>query len=253
MTPPAPLVLVTRPQPDAARTAEDVRRHGHEPLVDPLMRVSDLPADLPALFQTGTPPQAWLATSANGAAALARHLTAGGHPLAGIPLYAVGSRTAAAARAAGFTPVYDADGAVADLASLVAARTRPAAGPLIHAAGEEVAGDLAGALAAHGHSVRRLPLYEMVPAPALAGKTVTALRTGMVGRVLLFSPRSARTFVSLATQAGVLDTMAGVTALCLSAAVARALNETPCGPVGFADVRWADRPRAAALLDLLGR
>lgn len=253
MTPSAPLVLVTRPQPDAARTAEEVRRRGHEPLVDPLMRVSDLPADLPALFQERSPPQAWLATSANGAAALARRLAACGRPLAGIPLYAVGSRTAAAARAAGFAPVHDADGAVADLAALVAARTRPDAGPLVHAAGEEVAGDLAGALAAHGHTVRRLPLYEMVAAPALAGKTVTALRTGMVGRVLLFSPRSARTFVSLAAQAGVLDMMAGVTALCLSAAVARALDETPRGPAGFAAVRWADRPRAAALLDLLGR
>jgi len=49
VTPPVPLVLVTRPQPDADRTAQEVRLRGHQPLVDPLMRICDLPADLPAL------------------------------------------------------------------------------------------------------------------------------------------------------------------------------------------------------------
>ena len=38
-------LLVTRPEPDAARTAEALRARGHEVLVAPLLRVETIAAD----------------------------------------------------------------------------------------------------------------------------------------------------------------------------------------------------------------
>ena len=61
-------LLVTRPEPDNARTAAFLREHGHEVVLSPLLRIETVDADL------GSPP--WVAlilTSANGARAVTRH------------------------------------------------------------------------------------------------------------------------------------------------------------------------------------
>lgn len=247
---PAPhrLVLVTRPAADAERTAQALRGRGIDALIDPLTRPVDLapPAALPR-------PQAWAATSANGVAALARALTAQGRGLSGTPLLAVGGRTALAARAAGFDRVLDADGDGAALAALAARVLLPGAGPLAHAAGAEVAVDLAASLAPLGHEVVVLALYRMEDAPALAPATLAALGDGRLDAVLLFSPRSARTFVSLAARAGAAPDLRRVDAVCLSPAVATAAGEAAAlAGARFAHILAAAKPTAQALIDLLG-
>ena len=230
-------VLVTRPREESARTARLLRDRGHAVLEDPLLEVRDTadPLPDPAGFQ------AVACTSANGVRALARRT-----PLRTPPLYAVGRRTAEAARALGFQAVRDAGGDVGDIARLLAASLDPAAGPLLHASGTEVAGDLAGSLAGLGFRVERACLYEARPAAALLPGTQAALREGRMDAVLLFSPRTARTFVSLATDAGLDGTLGAVAALCLSARVA----EAAAGPA-WRDVRVAPRPDQESLLALL--
>ncbi|MBB6254040.1 uroporphyrinogen-III synthase [Nitrospirillum iridis] len=236
-------VLVTRPQPEADRTAAAVAALGHDVLIDPLMTVEYLDEALP-------PPatvRAYLVTSVNGVRALAR---LGADRTR--PTYAVGDRTAAAAAAAGFGAVRSAAGDAADLVRLVAAEVGPEDGLLLHAAGEEVAGDPAAALVAQGFAARRLALYRTVAAGALLPGVRDALAAGGISHVLLFSPRSARTFVNLAVQGGA--DLAAVSALCLSPAVAGALEQearSPPQPM-FRHVAVAARPNQAALLDLLG-
>ncbi|WP_044558529.1 uroporphyrinogen-III synthase [Azospirillum sp. B4] len=237
-------VLVTRPQPEADRTAAAVAALGHDVLVDPLMTIQDLDVALP-------PPQAVqaiLVTSVNGVRALTR---LGGDrtlPPYACPLYAVGDRTAAAARDLGFIQVRSAAGDVGDLVRLVAAEAQVDGGLLLHAAGEDVAGDPAGALAAQGFATRRLALYRAVAADALLPGIRDALAAGTVSHVLLFSPRSARTFVNLAVRNGI--DLTAVSALCLSPAVAGALGEGDGGSP-FRHVAVAAHPDQAALLDLL--
>ncbi|MEC4594974.1 uroporphyrinogen-III synthase [Nitrospirillum amazonense] len=227
-------VLITRPQPEADRTAAAVAALGHDVLIDPLLTVEDMDVALPPHVQ------AVLITSVNGVRALARQ----GAPRTW-PLYAVGDRTAVAARELGFTTVRSAAGDADDLVRLVAAETRPEAGLLLHAAGADVAGDPAGALAAQGFTARRLVLYRAVAADTLLPGVRDALVAGAVDHVLLFSPRSARTFVNLAVQGGA--DLGAVSALCLSPAVAGALGDAPL----FRHVAVAAHPNQAALLDLL--
>src|SRR5437868_10526363 len=131
-------LLITRPEPDATRTARTLRERGHQTLVAPLLSAQTLDADFAG------PYGAVLMTSANAARAIATHRRSA--ELRELPVYTVGSRTADAAREVGFTNVESADGALADLVRLVTARLGGSHGPLLYFAGEDRAGELAGEL-----------------------------------------------------------------------------------------------------------
>jgi uroporphyrinogen-III synthase len=231
-------LLVTRSQPNAARTAAALRARGHEPVVAPLFGieiVSEVDPD-------GGPWDAILLTSAN---------ALWGIPGLGwrnnwrnLPVFAVGDRTAQIARANNFTDVTSADGDVNDLADLVAARLKPPA-RLLYVAGEERSGDLAGALRAKNFVVDTVVVYRAVVAHTLPDEAAAALAAGIDG-VLHYSRRSAEAFVSAARKAGVLEAaLSNPVHFCLSAKVAEPLQEA-----GAADVRIAAQPDEAALMSL---
>jgi uroporphyrinogen-III synthase len=119
--------------------------------------------------------------------------------------------------------------------------------PLLHVSGAAVAGDLAGELKRAGFAVERLVLYDAVAATALSAAAAEGLSRGEFGAVLLFSPRTATTFVSLLRQAGLERAAARADALCLSPAVAAA-----AGGVPWRRVRVANQPSQEALLRLIG-
>ena len=96
-----------------------LRALGHEVLVAPLLRIESIGADF------GGPFDAVLMTSANAARAVASHPRA--NELIMLPCLTVGDRSADAARAAGFTRVESANGALADLVRLAARATPMAA------------------------------------------------------------------------------------------------------------------------------
>jgi len=230
-------VLITRPREDAETLAASLRAEGVESVIAPLLAIRpivDVPLDLAGV-------QALLFTSANGVRAFARRTGA-----RDLPAFAVGDATARAARAAGFARVESAAGAVDDLAALVRARLDPARGALLHAAGADVAGDLAGSLVAAGFDVRRVVLYRAAKARQLPAAAARALAEGTLDAVLFFSPRSAATFVTLARKAGVEPALARLDALCLSEAVAAVVRG-----VAWRTVAVAARPDQPALLQLV--
>jgi uroporphyrinogen-III synthase len=174
--------LVTRPREDAESLVAALATRGVEALVEPLMEIHYRAPE--ALDVGGV--QAILCTSANGVRALAR---ASGER--GVPLLAVGDATAARARAEGFGSVESAGGDVGDLARLAGAILRPENGPLLHVAGNVVAGDLVGLLSAQGFTVERRVLYEARAAAALSPAAVDSLRASAIAFALFFSPRLA--------------------------------------------------------------
>lgn len=230
--------VVTRPAEDAERIAAPLRARGVDVLIEPLLTItpkSDATLDLDGV-------QALLLTSANGVRALAA--VGAGHPdMLLLPALAVGDQTAAVAREAGFGDVAAAEGDVTSLAALVRARLKPEGGALLHAAGSVVAGDLAGDLGRDGYEVRRAVLYAARPADAFSTAFRDTLAAGTVNAVFLYSPRTAKTFATLAHQADLRDACRGLRAYCLSQAVADAVADVP-----FAAVRVAERPEQDALL-----
>jgi uroporphyrinogen-III synthase len=231
--------LVTRPRAEAVALAEALAMRGIEAIIEPLLDIHY--RDEPAPDLAGV--QAVLCTSANGVRALAR--LSGDR---GIALFAVGEATAARARDEGFAQVESAGGNVEDLARLAGRRLRPDAGRLLHLAGSDIAGDLAGMLREKGFAVDRVVLYEARPVPGLSAPTNAALQSGLVDFALFFSPRTAAVFTRLAEQAGVGAAIRGVTAVSISAAADRAL-----GDLAFRGRLVADTSDQNALLAVLDR
>jgi uroporphyrinogen-III synthase len=226
------LVLVTRPREQAIRTARDLAAMGHEAILDPVLEIRSLP--LARLDLAGV--AAVAITSANAAHALAA-------VPAGLPVFAVGGATAAAAR------VPEARVAAGDgraLAGLIARTLGPGAGTVLHLSGAEVSDGLAEGLAAAGLACRRVVVYEALPTGRPAPETEAALREGRLGAVLLYSPRSARLWAEAMGCADLAGRLAAVTAVCLSQAVAAELRGLP-----LREVRVAAKPDQDALLRCL--
>ncbi|MDB5600970.1 MAG: uroporphyrinogen synthase [Xanthobacteraceae bacterium] len=228
-------LLVTRPEPDASRTALSLRARGHEVLVAPLLRIETLSAELGA-----GPWAAVLITSASAARAAAAHPDLA--RIVGLPLLAVGGRSAEAARAAGFTDVSSADGDAEDLVQL--ARRQPV-GRLLYLAGRDRTGDLAGRLAASGHVVDTIEVYRAVAETRLPTPVEQALAAGEIDGVLHFSRRTALAFVAATDSAMLRGKTLEMHHFCLSAQVAE-----PLRAVGVTRVKIAPLPDEAALLRL---
>lgn len=232
-------LLVTRPEPDATRTADALTALGHEPILSPMLEIVREPAPpLPAGCQ------AIAVTSANAVRALAAHPAAA--QLHGLPLLAVGDRTALEARRAGFRGARSAGGGVAELRDLILAELDSADGPILYAAGDVRAGDLAADLGEAGFAVATVVLYRSVPSPRLSEAALAALRAGAVEGVLIFSAHSAKAFAGALAADGLLRHFDSVPAFAISEQAAAPLAGALKGPI-----RIAARPEQIALFALL--
>jgi uroporphyrinogen-III synthase len=231
-------VVVTRPQDNAERTAAALRARGHEVLVTPLLKVEPIHDKLASNWG------GVIITSANAAAAIAAHPARAA--LTKLRLYAVGQRSALAARLIGFTDIIVAGGSVRDLVRTLAARKADARAPLLYLAGEDRAADLIGELAARGIAAEMAVIYRAVVAPFPPALTA-ALKEETVDIVLHYSKRSAVAFVDGARTEGVIAQAVRLRHLCLSRPIAEPLSGAGAGNIGV-----AARPDEAALFDLLG-
>lgn len=230
-------VLVTRPTEDAQRLIDVLAARGIDGMATPLLAITY--GDGPALDLTGV--QAVVFTSANGVRAFARRAID-----RTLPALCVGDATRTEAQTAGFASVKSADGDVDTLATLIKAELDPGQGAVLHPAGSHVAGDLGRQLAAAGFTYQRQALYSAQKIKTLSDAASQALKASDVDGVLLYSPRTAAAFGRVVRDAGLEGKLLGVTAYCLSPAVADTIADLP-----WADIKIAAQPDQAALLVLL--
>lgn len=230
-------MLVTRPEPDASETAARLGALGIEGVPCPLLVHQTLNPSLP---------------EANGFAAIAVTSTNALRALherglleryRKLPLYAVGGRTAAAAKAFGFGDVTQAEGGFVALAELLA--HTPIAGPIFYPAARELAGDLAKSLAPFGRMVITAEVYAMNPVDELPAVAAEGLADNSIGAVLLYSRRTAETFVRLADAHVDRLERRQLGMLCLSEAVAEPLFDAH-----FVRVGLAEQPSEQAMMGL---
>jgi len=173
-------ILVTRPEPEAGRTAALLSAAGAVPLLSPLLAVEALAWALPERFPDGvivTSPRALLV----GAAGLA--------PLLALPCYVAGAATAAVAAQAGFGDVRipGREG----IAGILEMLEQDPAAPrhLLHLAGR----DRTPRPALAGFEITVVEAYAAVTVP-LSDAAVAVLAAGQVQATLLYSARTARQF-----------------------------------------------------------
>lgn len=206
-------VLVTRPEPSAARTARTLLQRGFAPLVLPLTQTRALAADPPDQSFDLT-----AITSANAVRHASPALIASLHD---VPVVAVGSRTAEMARAAGFRDVEEAGGTAEAMAVHLLARTTPAT-RIAYLCGSPRKPLLEQRLRQAGRPVDAVETYATVRL-ALHPTERVALESGF-DAALVYSAESALALV---------DVLVGVEGanwrkaafVCLSADVARALPD----------------------------
>jgi uroporphyrinogen-III synthase len=232
-------LLVTRPEPDAERTAAALRRHGHQVDIAAMLRLESI-----AEAELGSGPwSAVVVTSANALRAIEQHPRRA--ELLGLQVFAVGGRTAAAARAAGFRDVIAAGGNVQELARCLRGE-REGRDPLLYLAGQDRSGDLAGDLAADGEIVATAVVYRAVKLESFPPAIAAALAAGQIDGLLHFSRRSAQAYIDCARAAGLLDRALAPIHFCLSDQIAE-----PLIVAGAKTVRIAARPEETALLALI--
>jgi uroporphyrinogen-III synthase len=240
-------VVVTRPELSAVGTAKRLKAMGHDPVMLPLSRAIYHPQTAAKALEEPYP--ALVATSAEALRAIS---TVALHPLIDFekPLFAVGKKTAQAARSAGFLVVHAGSGDGAGLAELIAARLGGEALPLLYLAGRPRAETLETRLAKLGIPCRVAEIYEMTAVDYPAGEFAARLvrpdaRAGArVGAVLLYSRETAIRFFDLlpADFAGLSE----MRILCISERAASAV------PAAFRlHLEIAESPDEDALLALL--
>lgn len=213
-------IAVLRPEPGNAATVARVTAAGGQAIALPLFAVRPLDWTVP----DATDFDAILLTSANtarhGGPALAR--------LAGLPAFAVGEKTAAAARDAGFD--VRASGA-ADVAAIVAMAGAQGFRRLLHLGGRErsvaVGGPIGAAIAVYANDALDIDRRELAP---LAGAVA-----------LLHSARAAQRLGELVDSVGM--ARGDIALAAISAAVAES-----AGP-GWSTIAIATKARDEALID----
>ena len=217
-------VLIFRPQPGADETAGQARSIGLKPVLAPLFAVRPLAwlAPDPAGFD------AVMLTSANAA----RHAGTALAPYLGLPCYAVGEATAAAASEAGFRDIRTGAEDGTALLALMAARNVQAA---LHFCGRDRL-----ELGHPNFAIAPVPVYAADAVQRMPAAAEAALGEGALA--LLHSPRAAAVFGTL-----VGDRRAGIDIAAISTATARAAGG------GWRSVAVAPRPRGQALLELAAK
>lgn len=235
-------VLVTRPEPASARTAAELERRGHEPVLLPLMQAIHQPQALvtPALPDTA----AIAVTSAEAIRVLEALPREARQALLALPLFAVGRATARAASDAGFADVSVADGDGRSLASLLVA-THDAATPILYLTGSPRSPDFETDLQQAGRTIDVRECYRMVPATPDDLDVIETL-TPMPEAILVYSAETARRIGELHHVTRELLDWQQVRFLCLSEKIAKALP-AEIQP----NSQWTMEPREDQLLLLL--
>ena len=228
-------VLVVRPQPGAAATAEALERAGHEPVVMPLTEIVPLASPQPA----GASFDAVAATSANAIRQASPTLI---EPLRDVPLCAVGEATAQAARAAGFRRVETAEGDADRLAEMILGRFK-AGSRLLYLCSRVRRREFEAALVAAGIDVGIAETYDTV-AVLPGDDEIAAL--GAVDAVLLHSAEAAKALLRLRARA----------ATSLERAVFIAVSQRAAEPLrdaGITRLLVAESPTETAMFARLGQ
>jgi uroporphyrinogen-III synthase len=229
-------MLVTRPEPDASETAGRLAALEIEPVLAPLLEFAPLAASLPPADGFA----AMAVTSANalraldGMGAIAR--------FRGLPAYAVGERTAEAARRLGFVNVVNAGGNFAALVDRLA--HAGLGGPVFYPAPRDASADLARSLAGFGVLVITAEVYAMNLVAGLDPVVTAGIESGAIAAALFYSRRTAAHFVTLARDIGA-RARRELGVLCLSEAVAEPLINAH-----FVRVGLAEHPSERAMMGL---
>lgn len=238
-----PVVLVTRPEPEATALARRLSKGGYAPLLSPMLeirRADRITRDDLRDVRTV------VLTSPRAAAALGEDLGPDEAILARLTAACVGMTTAEAARRAGVGQTSVGPGGAQALGRQLMTEVSPADGPLLLLQGRDMAVDLVPPLSAAGFSLRAKTVYAAESARGLRPEARDAFVEKRVAAVLLLSERTARGLADAIDEAGEGVDAENTIAVCISARTAEAAQGAR-----FRQIVAAPRPDLEATLQVL--
>ena len=248
----AKMTLIIRPQPDADRDVALLMRYGVPALASPSMK---------RMYQTYELPESVnfsgiIFTSRNAVEAITKldKVNADISSWAKLPVFVVGSATAAAARDAGFSNIIRGTsggaGLLVPISSYFTEKTNKRGSgkssdtnlPLLWPSAGEISFDLVAALAAYGVGVKRLPVYQMIANDALDTIITDKITQGAIAAVVAMSPRSVQIFRRNLSAAGKASSLARMVLIAGSSAIVAAAGG------GWQTVYTSRQPRRSRLL-----
>lgn len=182
-----PRILITRPEPGAARTAERLRQVGFEPVMLPLTRIEHLAFELPDGTFDGL-----VVTSVQA-------LNGGDFSrFVALPVIAVGAMSATAGRESGFSSIVTANGSVESVVECVLSNFNHGA-RLLYICGKVRRPELEAMLNNAGFGVKAVETYSAKPVEYAGGALAEMLGSQPIDAVVLMSAVAAELFGGLAT------------------------------------------------------
>ena len=246
----AKMTLIIRPQPDADRDVAFLKRYGVPALASPSMKRTYQKYEMPeSIHFSGI-----VLTSRTAVEAITKFnkVNADTSRWAKLPAFVVGSATATAARAAGFSNIIRGAGGGAGLLAPISSYFTEKIGkqengksssknlPLLWPSAVEISFDLVAALSPHGVAVQRLPVYQMIANAELDSTITDKITEGAIAAVVAMSVRSVQIFRRNLDAAGKASSLAGMVLIAGSSAIAEAAGG------GWQTVYIARQPRESA-------
>jgi len=235
-------ILITRPEGQAKKTGNALAQLGHSSANEPLLQIEPTLTPLPQGHH-----DALIVTSLNALAALDEAWPSQNRDE--VPLLATGSTTARATKELGFSKSQHVSGSALDLIAKVPdwmeQNNLEASSQLLYPGAETAAHDVAKLLSDLAINCHRWIVYRALPANQFSPRVKNALRHGDFDAVLLYSKRTAHTFVQLMRQNEI--SMVGLRAYVLSSEILDSLPEEL-----KSNARCASQPSENELLGLIG-
>jgi uroporphyrinogen-III synthase len=228
-------VLITRPEPGAAETAKKLSAQGFDPVCLPLTEIRPTFVELPA----GRDFDAVAVSSANAIRHAQPPLL---RALAGLPVFAVGRRTAEAATEAGFRNPIVGPGSGRELATLMAGCLARGA-RIVYLCGRVRTNGFEETLRAAAIETAPVETYDTVMLDYADEDLAKTLKSRPLDAVLLYSRVAAEALLRLTDRSVMSPLLARTSFICISKRVAEALI-----PIGERRVRVAAAPDEAAML-----
>ena len=248
----AKMTLIIRPQPDADRDVALLMRYGVPAVVSPSMKRTHQTHELPESGNFS----GIIMTSRNAVEAITKFDKVNGDKgrWAKLPVFVVGSATAAAVRDAGFSNIIRGTGGGSGLLAPISRYFTEKIGkqkngksfntnlPLLWPSAVEISFDLVAALSPNGVAVQRLPVYQMIASAGLDSTITDKITEGAIAAVVAMSVRSVQIFRRNLDAAGKASSLAGMVLIAGSSAIAEAAGG------GWQTVYIARQPRRSRLL-----
>jgi uroporphyrinogen-III synthase len=213
----AKYILITRPQPEAEATAAQLRASGYDCIISPVIERAPACNYLEMLQNYCASPINIIASSGYSVKLLSNYKQA-----LKIPLYLTGEKLATQAKKLGFEQVYYASGSAGALIAYMSDNASQNSDYLyLHSNHQAV--DVVSRLGKAGFRVQGLEIYQTQQATILTNEAMAALQQNQIDRVLLYSAMSARAFIALCNQAGLLRYLQDVSAVCISENIAQTI------------------------------